>query len=233
MKYLFLNHKMNLNKDEIIDYNNELNKINYEAHEIAVFPSAVYLSLMDSSNYKIGAQNVCIYENGSYTGEVSASQLASLNCSYCLVGHSERRAIFKESNEEICLKLRNLQNAGITPVLCVGESDKNNRYDVLKEQLSVLSSCDLDKLIIAYEPVYSIGTGVVLGNNEINEVILWIKQYILDNFSKKVFVLYGGSVNDSNIVTLNTVSSLDGFLIGKSSLSVDKVTKILEVITSG
>jgi len=224
---------MNLLKEEIVDYNNNLRSLVASDIELVVFPSCLYLSLLNGSNYKIGGQDVSKYESGSYTGDVSANQLKSLGCSYCLVGHSERRNIFGEVDEDILIKLKNLQKVGITPVLCIGENDKSNRYQVLERQLAILSDCDLDNLIIAYEPVYSIGTGIVLENSDINDVIMWIKEYLFDNYNRDVPVLYGGSVNEKNIVILNNINSLDGFLVGGASLDVSKVSNILEVIDSG
>jgi len=233
MKYLFLNHKMNLTKEEFLEYQERLSNLDTSNTIVVVFPSSIYLSLINSDNFKKGAQDVCEFEYGSYTGEISANQLKSIGCSYCLVGHSERRNVYNESSEFLSLKLKNLQSVGITPVLCVGEKNKDIRYSVLMEQLDIISCCDLSNLIIAYEPVYSIGTGDVMDNETIEEVILWIKEYMLSVYDVEVPVLYGGSVSDSNIATLNEVPDLDGFLVGKASLSVDKINTILEVISSG
>ena len=233
MKYLFLNHKMNLTKEEFLNYQEELSKIDTNDTEVVIFPSSTYLSLINGENFKVGAQDVCEYEDGSYTGEISANQLTSLNCSYCLVGHSERRNIYNESSELLSLKINNLQSVGITPVLCVGEKNRELRYSVLMEQLDILEGCNIDNLIIAYEPVYSIGTGVVLDNDDIEEAILWIKEYALSVYDKDIPVLYGGSVNDSNISVLNNIPGLDGFLVGKASLSVSSVKTMVEVISSG
>lgn len=233
MKYLFLNHKMNLTKEEFLDYQEELSKIDTSDTELVVFPSSTYLSLINGDSFKVGAQDVCEYEDGSYTGEISANQLTSLNCSYCLVGHSERRNIYNETSEFLSKKINNLQSVGIIPVLCVGEKNRDIRYSVLMEQLDILAGCNLDNLIIAYEPVYSIGTGVVLDNDTIEEAILWIKEYVLSVYDRGVPVLYGGSVNDTNISTLNNVPGIDGFLVGKASLSVDSVKTMVEVISSG
>lgn len=233
MKYLFLNHKMNLTKEEIINYMSGLEELDLKGIEVVVFPSSTYLSLINEYGFKVGSQDVCEYENGSYTGEISASQLASLGCSYSLVGHSERRNVYNESSDDILLKINNLQNVGITPVLCVGEKNRDIRYSVLMEQLDILSECNLDNLIIAYEPVYSIGTGVVMDNDTIEEAILWIKEYLLSVYDVDIPVVYGGSVNDTNISTLNNVPDIDGFLVGKASLDVSKVNTMVEVISSG
>ena len=233
MKYLFLNHKMNLTKEEFLNYQEELLKLDTNDIELVVFPSSTYLSLINGDNFKIGSQDVCEYDDGSYTGEISANQLTSIGCSYCLVGHSERRNIYNETNKEILLKINNLQHVGITPVLCVGEKNRDIRYSVLMEQLDILEGCNLDNLVIAYEPVYSIGTGVVLDNDTIEEAILWIKEYVISVYDKDIPVLYGGSVNDTNISTLNKVPGVDGFLVGSASLSIDKVKTMVEVISSG
>lgn len=233
MKYLFLNHKMNLNKDEIISYTKNLAKIDTNDIEFVIFPSSPYLSLISNAGFKVGSQDVCEYDDGSYTGEISANQLISVGCSYSLVGHSERRNVYNEVNKDILLKINKLQKVGITPVLCVGEKNRDVRYSVLMEQLDIVGECNLDNLIIAYEPVYSIGTGVVLDNDDIEEAILWIKEYLMSIYSVDIPVVYGGSVNDENIITLNKIPLVDGFLVGKASLDLEKVKTMVEVISSG
>lgn len=233
MKYLFLNHKMNFNKDEACSYFESLNKIDFQDINVCVFPSYTNIFLANSNKYSVGSQNVSCYSNGSYTGDISSSQIASMGCKYCLIGHSERRKIFRESNEDIRLKLNNLKNDNVIPVLCVGEVRKEERYSTLIEQLDVIANLDIDNLVIAYEPVYSIGTGVVLKNKELEEVILWIREYVESIYDKDCLILYGGSVNDENIKSISSISSLDGFLIGKASLDIEKVKNMIGVISNG
>lgn len=125
MKYLFLNHKMNLTLEEIITYRNEISNIKDENVNITIFPSFINIPyLINNQEYNIGSQNVCFMDKGSYTGEVSAKQLKSLGVKYTLVGHSERRNIFNETYEEINKKIKNLQSEKITPVLCIGEKKR-------------------------------------------------------------------------------------------------------------
>ena len=156
-----------------------------------------------------------------YTGEVSASQLKSYNAEYCIVGHSERREYQKESNEEISLKINKLFTEGIIPILCVGETKEqreNNQVEaVLKEEIlsatKTLSNEEKSKLIIAYEPIWSIGTGIIPTNIEITAVFKYIKEFLPD--SK---ILYGGSANEKNVDILKEVSLIDGYLLGGLSL---------------
>lgn len=229
MKYLFLNHKMNLTVTELQKYKEQLKNINWKHLEICIFPSFLNIPYLIKEQYKIGAQNVSAFEEGSFTGEISAKQLKNLGASYCLVGHSERRNKFHEQDEEIRGKIKELEKQNITSVLCVGELCQEEREETLKRQLSVID-VDPKNLIIAYEPVYSIGTGLVLENQKIEEAINFIKEYIKQQYQKEFPVLYGGSVDEKNITGLKQLINADGFLIGKASLTVEKVVKIVEEI---
>lgn len=231
MKYLFLNHKMNMTSIEIVEYLEKLKKIDFKNTELSIFPSYIYIPYFFGKNVTYGAQNVSVYQEGPYTGDVSAKQLKSLEAKYCLVGHSERRYVFDEWDEDINEKIVRLQENNIIPVLCIGERKKENRETVLEKQLKIgLKDIDLDNIIIAYEPVYSIGTGIVLENVEIEGIIRFIKNYIEVTFGKSLPVLYGGSVDEKNISRLSKISNIDGFLLGKSSLDLEKVKLILESI---
>lgn len=226
MKYLFLNHKMNVTKQEFLAYDQQFANLCVDTVKVCVFPT--FTNIPNAKGIKlIGSQNVSGYHVGSYTGEVSAKQLKEENVSYCLVGHSERRNILHEDNQEIKEKIERLQEEGIIPVLCIGEKHQKDFEQTIKEQLSVLNHCSKE-LIIAYEPVYSIGTGVVLENAEIEQSITWIKDYMEREFHKIYPVLYGGSVDDKNIGKLNEIGNLDGFLVGKASLDIEKVKKMME-----
>lgn len=226
MKYLFLNHKMNVTKQEFLTYDQQFTNLYVDTVKACVFPT--FTNIPNAKNIKlIGSQNVSSYRVGSYTGEVSAKQLKEENVSYCLVGHSERRNILHEDNQEIKEKIERLQEEGIIPVLCIGEKQQKDFEQTIKEQLSVLNDASKE-LIIAYEPVYSIGTGVVLENAEIEQSITWIKDYMEREFHKIYPVLYGGSVDDKNIGKLNEIGNLDGFLVGKASLDIEKAKKMME-----
>ena len=142
-----------------------------------------------------------------------------------IVGHSERRKNQKETNEEITLKVKELLSNDITPILCVGETKEEKGYakEVIRKQLeNILNIENKNRIIIAYEPVWSIGTGILPENNEIEEMITYIKELLPNNY-----VLYGGSVSDKNIDNLNSISSIDGYLIGGLSLKVDKLKNLI------
>lgn len=238
MKYLMLNHKMNLTFAEAKKYVNEFKELKSNKCELVVFPSYLYLSMFNGDNYSLGSQNVAIKDMGALTGEVAASQLKDLNCKYSLVGHSERREIIKEDDNDFIAKINELINNGIIPVLCVGENkserESGNTYQVLEQEIiSVFSSLDTDsinKIIIAYEPIWAIGTGLVPTNEDIDDTVVYIKKLVKDNYDINIKVLYGGSVNDKNISELDTIPSIDGYLVGGASLDIEKVKTMIKEI---
>lgn len=223
-----LNNKSNLEKDEFLNYIEELKKIQTN-NTLILCPTFLNIPLVDNT-ILLGSQNVSSKDNGAYTGEISATQLKTQNVKYSIVGHSERREYQKESNNDIKEKVNKLLENNITPILCIGETldeRKNNKYkEVLKEELSILDDLNDEvksNIIVAYEPIWSIGTGVIPTNSEIEEVFRFIKD-MLPN-SK---VLYGGSANETNIDVLNQISLIDGYLLGGLSLKLDKLQVFLD-----
>ncbi len=216
---IVLNNKCNLNKDEFKDYLNSLNKIDTQ-HTLILTPTFLNIPEFSSNKILLGAQNVGSFENGAHTGEVCAEQLKSYGVKYCIVGHSERRKDQKETNEDIKNKIEQLTSHNIVPILCIGETkeqrQENIYKDILIEQLdSVLKQLSPNirrEVIIAYEPIWSIGSGIIPNNKEIEEVNLLIKSYYNNE------ILYGGSVNENNIEELKKCSSIDGYLLGGLSL---------------
>lgn len=187
----------------------------------------VYLSDFEKlKNCKLGAQNVYQKEKGAYTGEISAAMLSEFDVYFCIVGHSERRKN-GETNSEINQKIKLLLNNNILPVLCIGEtleeySNKKTKA-VLKKQLKeCLQDVDISKIIIAYEPVWAIGTGKTPTKKEIVSICEFIKDFVFKSYNKNVKVLYGGSVNENNTEDLIGDKAVDGALVGGASLDVYK-----------
>ena len=182
-----------------------------------------------------GAQNVSNIESGAFTGEVSGYMLSDLKAQYCIVGHSERRQIYNESNNLINQKLKILISNNIVPILCVGETlsereaDKSN--EVITNQLSeCLYNVNKRNLIIAYEPVWAIGSGKSASVEDISSINNLIKNYMnkLGYIDDQFYILYGGSVGIDNLLSLKKASLLDGFLIGGASLCASTFWKIIE-----
>lgn len=227
---IILNNKCNLTHEEFLNYFESLNSIKSN-HEIVLCPSNIYLNQVNSVFIKKGSQNVSAYENGPYTGEVSAMQLKSMGVEYTIVGHSERRKYQNEDNVLINQKIKQLINNEITPILCVGESKEEKEtgktmtsiYIDLEEGLKDIS--DKDKVIIAYEPLWAIGTGDVPTKEEIDSVLLKIKEKYPNNK-----VIYGGSVNEDNIDEFKTSKIIEGFLLGGLSLKVELLKTFLDKI---
>ena len=177
---------------------------------------------MINTPFIIGAQNVSEHDDGAYTGEISALMLSSMPISFCLVGHSERRKYFHESSALVIKKAHKLQKQGITAVLCVGETleEKNDFKKVLASQLDGVFTLDPKKLVIAYEPVWAIGTGKTATSEDIIEAHGYIKSFLKDapyDFSS-VQVLYGGSVNQANASGILALEAVGGLLIGGASI---------------
>lgn len=218
---IVLNNKCNLTKKEFISYQNELENIDLNSNKLVLCPSSPYLSLYNLNNISLGAQNVSKEEMGAFTGEVSSSQLKSLNVQYTIIGHSERRNKLNETNDEINLKIKLLLKDNIIPILCLGESLEeklNNKTKEVIEQellegLKDLTEEETNKLIIAYEPIWAIGTGKIPTVEEIDYVLNIIKTHLPNNT-----LLYGGSANTDNIVVLNKSHLINGYLLGGLSL---------------
>lgn len=227
-----LNNKCNLTKEKFIEYQEELQKIKTDM-TLILCPTNVFIGEINSPTIEVGAQNVSCTECGAYTGEVSSSQLKSIGVKYCIVGHSERRKYQHEKDDEINKKVKLLLNQEITPIICVGEEkedrENNNQNKViikeLKEDLKELTEEEKKKIIIAYEPIWAIGTGLIPSNNEIEEIINLIKHYL-----PNTKVLYGGSANENNIEELREISSIDGYLLGGLSLKLEKLDIFLKKI---
>lgn len=210
--------------------------------ELAVFPPFVHLpfcaSLLSSSAVRFGAQTVSEYADGAYTGEISANMLKDLGCHYVIVGHSERRQYFAETSAQLVKKCEMIFNAKMQPILCVGETlaerEKETTLSVIQEQLAVVSllkdNCaTFSEIVIAYEPVWAIGTGKTASPEEAQTVHAAIRAYLSEINSRLAMttrILYGGSVKPDNAKALFAMPDIDGALVGGASLDAKSFLQI-------
>ncbi len=206
--------------------------------EVAVCPPFVYLSSvreqLATSAVKLGAQNVCTEAQGAFTGEVSAVMLRDCGCDFVIVGHSERRQLFNESDEQTAIKASLALRSGLTPIICVGESlaerEAGDALRVIERQLGVvqekLSAADLQRIVIAYEPIWAIGTGFTATPEQAQAVHAFIRQQLRAQQADGVPVLYGGSVKADNAQVLFAQADIDGGLIGGASLKAEEFAAI-------
>ena len=208
--------------------------------EAVVCPPDVFLadvaSALDGSAVGLGAQNVSQFELGAYTGDVSASMLAELGCSYALVGHSERRAGYGETSSQVAAKFVAAQCKGLTPILCVGETlaerEAKKTLAVIREQISaVVEAAGLDAFssaVVAYEPVWAIGTGEVASPAQAQEVLAFIRA-LLGEKADATRLIYGGSVSAGNAAQLFEQQDIDGALVGGASLHAEQFMAICQM----
>ena len=227
MKYLVCNFKNKLLKDDILKYNISLGEIETKI-KLVLCPTSIYLSYFNKSGYEIGVQDISSFMDRTITGEIEASQVKSLGTTYVIIGHSERRIYKHEINIDFINKINNALENNLKVIYCIGEtlSDKENgnTFQVLEKQISeVLNNVEIKDIMIAYEPVWAIGTGKVPSVKEIKENIEFINDIIYEKYENKLDILYGGSVNDENIGELCSIKGLSGFLVGGASLDVNKV----------
>jgi len=212
--------------------------------DVIVCPPYTSLSeaskLLKGSQIKLGAQNMHFEENGAFTGEVSASMLKSVGCEYVILGHSERRHIFGESNEIINKKIKKALSAGLKPIFCVGElleeRENGTTNDVVKKQilkgLAEISADDMKNIIVAYEPVWAIGTGKTASPAQAQEVHEFIRDLIEITYSLEIandlVIQYGGSVKPDNAKELISQKDIDGALVGGACLKADSFVGIIK-----
>ena len=185
----------------------------------------------------IGAQNVHHCIKGPYTGEVSVDMLKEIECEWVILGHSERRQYFNEEDVILNDKLNTVIKSGLNPVFCIGENleqrNNNETFSVLKHQLDIaLNNINIKniEMLIAYEPIWAIGTGVPATLDMIKETVDWIKEYLLQNLSINIPILYGGSVSKSNCADIIQLDNINGFLIGGASLDVSEFYNIYSIV---
>lgn len=202
--------------------------------EVVLCTPALYLEMAsdyaEESRLRIGGQNVSEYEQGAYTGEISAAMLASLDIEYCIIGHSERRKYFHETHQQLADKTDRLLDHGIKPIFCIGEvleeREQEIHFEVVKKQLEEslfhLNKDEFSNIVLAYEPVWAIGTGKTATPDQAQEMHAFIRKQILEKYgsetAEEVSILYGGSCNPKNAKELFSQTDVDGGLIGGASL---------------
>ena len=217
---------------------NYLKKIDFNASAdrencIIICPPFPFINLISFKNIFIGGQNCSIYYKGSYTGEISARMLKDSGCQFCIIGHSERRVIFNENYEMISKKILNCIVEEIVPILCIGENlqEKNDNLtkEILVEQIKkcIPKEANNNNIIVAYEPLWAIGSGITPSLQEISEIHLFIKKNVFHDFNYKI--LYGGSVKASNSNDILNLEGVDGLLVGGSSINIDEFNKIIKL----
>jgi triosephosphate isomerase len=212
----------------------------HEAVEVLVTPPFTDLrsaqTLIDAEGFKLalGAQDLSEHDSGAFTGDISGEFLAKLNCQYVLVGHSERRTIHAEDDQKVNSKVSAAIRHGITPILCVGETleqRNSGQLSVSVEQtLAALEGLTLDNLVVAYEPVWAIGTGEVATPEQAEEIIhsirLGLAEKLGEDFAEKTRILYGGSVKANNVASFMKMPNIDGVLVGGASLDSEEFSNI-------
>lgn len=241
------NWKMNLSFELADDLVNEiaekLDSVELDL-DVVICPPFPYLELTSDlaqeSNFFAGAQNVASFDNGAYTGEVSSEMLASMNVDYCIVGHSERRKYFNETNQEIATKITKLLKDDIKPIFCLGEvleeRESGKHFDVVQKQLQEslfnLTSQEILNVVIAYEPVWAIGTGKTATSLQAQEMHAFIRSLLDKKYgnevAEEISILYGGSCNAKNAKELFANKDVDGGLIGGASLKAEDFIAIIK-----
>ena len=238
------NWKMNMLPDAAIRFIDEITPMVKDTENEVVlcvpYTDLFYALLAaQNTNIKIGAQNMHWEESGAYTGEVSGKMLKAIGVEYVIIGHSERRQYFAETDETVNLKLKASLNEGLKPIVCVGETLEQREEgktekvitDQIEKALKDLTPEEVRNTIVAYEPIWAIGTGRTATAEDANESIKQIRNKIKEiygeNISEEVIILYGGSVKPQNAKELFETSDIDGALIGGASLKVEDFEQIV------
>ena len=232
------NWKMNKTPSEAVALVNELKDLvkNDEVDVVYCVPAIDIVPVAEAvkgTNVKVGAENMYFEESGAYTGEISAAMLKDAGVEYVIIGHSERRDYFKEDDVLLNKKVKKAIEAGITPILCCGETLEQREMGIavdfirlqIKSDLKDVAAADAAKLVIAYEPIWAIGTGKTATSEQAEEICKAVRDCIRemydDDTAEKVRIQYGGSVNAGNAAELFTKPNIDGALVGGASLKAD------------
>jgi len=238
------NWKMHMTKNAALEYIGELKeKVTGTEVEVVICPPYTLLSILkeaaEGTNIKLGAQNMYWEEQGAYTGEVSPIMLKDLGIDYCIIGHSERRQYFGETDETVNKKIKAALNHGIKAIVCVGETleerNEGKTESLLKDQVTAafkdIADKDTKDIIIAYEPIWAIGTGETATPEMANSAIAYIRDVVKelynDSISEEIRIQYGGSVKPNNIEDLMKQEDIDGALVGGASLQAESFSQIV------
>jgi len=239
--YLIGNMKMNMSYAELEPYFEKLANIaSTSTNVVGVCVPSVYLNLakyaLEGTKVLYGAENMHYEDKGAFTGEISADMLMDFNSDLVIIGHSERRQYFKESDNDVNLKVKKALEKGLTPILCFGETldERNNNmaHSVVEKQLlgalQDLDSEDIGRIIFAYEPVWAIGTGVSASSSQAEEMCSFTKRILTEQFDvNNCILLYGGSLKASNAEEILSEKSIDGGLIGGACLKINEFEEII------
>ncbi|HIJ60058.1 MAG TPA: triose-phosphate isomerase [Nitrospirae bacterium] len=239
--FISANWKMNKTVDETVLFMKEFIPLvkDTKGVDIVIAPPFTALqtafSLLKDTNISLSAQNVFYEEKGAYTGEISPSMLTEIGCSYVIIGHSERRQYFNETDEIVNKKIKIAQKYGLAIIMCIGESlaerEAGKTMDILKKQLiNGLKHISAENIIIAYEPIWAIGTGKTATTEQAQEAHNFIRGELRSLYGKtaeEIRILYGGSVTPDNIKALMSCQDVDGALVGGASLKADNFAKIV------
>ena len=241
------NWKLNKNISEAIELANGIKRQVYQVDSLDIVLCPVFTSLypvaevITNSNIELGAQDVYWQEKGAFTGEVAPLMLKDAGCKYVIIGHSERRQYFQETNETVNNKIKAVLKAGLVPIFCVGETltqrEANQTLNIISEQvqqgLQGISRQEAEGLVVAYEPVWAIGTGKNATSQQAQEVHKYIRNLLVKMYNSSVAegirIQYGGSVKPENIGELIRQADIDGALIGGASLKVDSFCEIVRI----
>lgn len=241
------NWKMNKNTKEVTEFLETINKVTWNSkNTVVLFPPNPYLYLMrDKLRYSkilYGIQNIYWEDSGAFTGEVAVNMAKDFGCKYAIIGHSERRNLFFENDEMMTKKVETSLNNGIKPILCIGENLDERKGNTYREKLRKQLSSGLEKVnsemaesvIIAYEPVWAIGTGLNATPNQVEETHTYIRNVLNsllgDTCGGKIPILYGGSVKPSNVIEIALAQNVSGFLIGGASLKATEFNDIIGLL---
>lgn len=234
-KMVIANWKLNGSKELLSSFANAWDSLTTNNVNVVVCPPAVYLpAAQEYQHLVVGAQTCSAYQSGAYTGEIAAEMLSEVGATYVLVGHSERRAMFGETDAVVATKVTAAQQANLVPVLCIGETAEQ-RSAGLTEQIILqqleqgLQQADLSRLVIAYEPVWAIGTGETASPAQAQEIHALIRDWVAQqdkSVAEKIQLLYGGSVKPANAGELFQQPDIDGGLIGGASLELEQFKAI-------